>query len=132
MDILFWSIILVIAITALVKSADIFTEYSEKLGLLLGISPFIVGVTIISLCTSLPELITGLVALYTKVPGAITDPTIFVADNIIGSNISNILLVSINRRLSIIACIIQTTRVYFRFLKMTFDNDSRIMKYLTG
>lgn len=90
MGILFWSVILVVSIFFLVKSADYFTEFSEKLGLLLGISPFIVGVTIISLGTSLPELITGLVALYTDVG---RDATIFVADNIVGSNISNILLV---------------------------------------
>jgi len=90
MGIFSWIIVLLISIVVLIKSADYFTEYSERMGLLLGISPFIVGVTIVSLGTSLPELLTGLVALYSDIGG---DTTIFVADNIIGSNVSNILLV---------------------------------------
>lgn len=90
MGVFIWSVILIISLIVLVKSADYFTDYSEKLGLLLGISPFIIGVTIISIGTSLPELLTGLVSIFSDVA---TDPTIFVEDNIIGSNISNIFLV---------------------------------------
>ncbi len=84
--VLVWIIILIVSLFGLIKSADYFTEYSEKIGLLLGMSSFIVGATIVAIGTSLPELVSSLFAL-----GAGT--TEFVADNIIGSNIANALLI---------------------------------------
>ena len=84
--ILLWIGILALSLFGLIKSADYFTEYSEKIGLLLGMSSFIVGATIVAVGTSLPELVSSLFAL-----GAGT--TEFVADNIIGSNIANALLI---------------------------------------
>lgn len=90
MSVAVWIVILVISLFVLIKSADYFTVYSEKYGALLGISPFIIGVTIVSMGTSLPELLTGLVAIFSK---TVENPTVFVVDNVIGSNISNILLV---------------------------------------
>lgn len=86
MQILLWILILAASLFGLIKSADYFTEYSEKIGLLLGMSSFIVGATIVAVGTSLPELVSSLFAL-----GAGT--TEFVADNIIGSNIANALLI---------------------------------------
>lgn len=70
----------------MIKSADWLLEKSEKVGLALGISPFIVGVTIVGAGTSFPELISGLMAVW---QGA----TEIVVANAIGSNIANILLV---------------------------------------
>lgn len=70
----------------LIKSADYFTEYSEKIGLLFGMSSFIIGATIVAVGTSLPELVSSLFAL-----GA--GETSFVVDNIVGSNIANALLI---------------------------------------
>ncbi|MCI5051251.1 MAG: calcium/sodium antiporter [Candidatus Pacebacteria bacterium] len=84
--IVLWILILAASLFGLIKSADYFTEYSEKIGLLLGMSSFIVGATIVAVGTSLPELVSSLFAL-----GAGT--TEFVADNIIGSNIANALLI---------------------------------------
>jgi cation:H+ antiporter len=84
--ILLWIIILAVSLFGLIKSADYFTEYSEKIGLLFGMSSFIVGATIVAVGTSLPELVSSLFAI-----GAGT--TEFVADNIIGSNIANALLI---------------------------------------
>ncbi|MCA9353193.1 calcium/sodium antiporter [Patescibacteria group bacterium] len=84
--ILIWILILAASLFGLIKSADYFTEYSEKIGLMLGMSSFIVGATIVAIGTSLPELVSSLFAL-----GAGT--TEFVADNIIGSNIANALLI---------------------------------------
>lgn len=84
--ILLWSIILVAALAVLIKSADIFTQNSEKIGRALGIPQFIVGVTIVALGTSFPELITSIFATaqgYSSI----------VAANVVGSNIANILLV---------------------------------------
>ena len=70
----------------LVKSADVFTESSEKIGLAFKIPAFIVGIAIVSIGTSLPELITSLIAVS-------RNETEIVAANAIGSNIANILLV---------------------------------------
>lgn len=86
MSLLFWFIIFFLSLAVLVKSADYFTKYSEKLGVALGIPQFIIGVTIVSIGTSLPELATSIIAVLQK------DTTI-VAGNAVGSNIANILLV---------------------------------------
>lgn len=71
----------------LVKSADLFTDNSEQLGLRLGMSHFIIGATIVAVGTSLPELVSSLYAVIN------TGETSFVADAIVGSNIANALLI---------------------------------------
>jgi cation:H+ antiporter len=76
----------VIGLTALVKASDFFTDAAEKLGLAIGLPPFIVGVTIVSMGTSLPELLSSLFGIF---QGA----SEVVASNVIGSNIANICLV---------------------------------------
>lgn len=86
MEVLFWSVVFIISLVVLVKSADWFTESAERIGLGLGLSPFIVGITIVALGTSFPELITGLAAVFEQA-------TEIVAANAVGSNIANILLV---------------------------------------
>lgn len=83
---LFWFIIFIISLVVLVKAADYFTNYSEKLGLALKIPPFIVGIIIVSVGTSLPELISSIIA-------ALKDTSEIVPANVIGSNIFNILAV---------------------------------------
>lgn len=84
--IIIWILILAASLFGLIKSADYFTEYSEKIGLLLGMSSFIVGATIVAIGTSLPELVSSLFALN-------AGETSFVVDNIVGSNIANALLI---------------------------------------
>lgn len=81
-----WVTVFVIGMYVLVKSADYFTEYSEKLGASLGISQFIIGITVVAIGTSLPELITSAIAV-------VRGSTEFVAGNVIGSNIADILLI---------------------------------------
>ena len=81
-----WTILFIISLALMIKSADWLLEKSEKIGLALGISPFIVGVTIVGAGTSFPELISGLMAVW---QGA----TEIVVANAIGSNVANILLV---------------------------------------
>lgn len=81
-----WIGVLIASLFFLIKSADYFTEYSEKVGLLMGMSSFIIGATIVAVGTSLPELVSSLFAINA---GEIT----FVVDNIIGSNIANALLI---------------------------------------
>lgn len=78
--------ILVGGLVALVFAADYFTTASEKLGRLIGIPQFIIGVTVVSIGTSLPELVTSLISVF-------EDETAIVAGNAFGSNIANILLI---------------------------------------
>lgn len=82
----FWILIFIVSLAILVKSADWLILGAEKIGLSLGFSSFAVGVIIISLGTSLPELAASLVATLQ----GITD---FAVANAVGSNIANILLV---------------------------------------
>lgn len=84
--IILWIAILIASLFFLIKSADYFTEYSEKIGLIFGMSSFIIGATIVAIGTSLPELVSSLFALH-------AGETSFVIDNIIGSNIANSLLI---------------------------------------
>ena len=84
--ILIWTIIFIAALAILLKSSDYFTEAASKIGVKLGIPAFLVGVTIVAIGTSLPELISSLFAVYS---GA----SEIVIGNVVGSNIANILLV---------------------------------------
>lgn len=86
MQILIWSIVFVAALAALIKSADYFTTYSEKIGKILGVPQFIVGVSIVALGTSLPELMTSILA-------TLRGYSSIVAADVVGSNIANTLLV---------------------------------------
>lgn len=81
---IFWIIVFIISLAVLVKGADWLIASAEKIGLALGLSPFIVGVTIVGVGTSFPELISSFVAVFKGVPDV-------VAANAIGSNIFNIL-----------------------------------------
>lgn len=79
-------LIFVVALAVLIKSSDFFINAAEKIGLSLGISPFIVGVTIVAAGTSLPELMSSIVSV-------LSDNSEIVLGNVIGSNIANITLV---------------------------------------
>lgn len=85
MVLVFWVFIFIISIIALIKSADSFTVSAEKIGVALNIPDFIIGVTIVSIGTSLPELTTSVVATYSGNPE-------IVIGNVVGSNITNIFL----------------------------------------
>lgn len=83
---LLWILVFVVSLATLVKAADWLISSSERLGLAMGISPFIVGVTIVGAGTSMPELVSSFVATYK----GLTDVAVA---NVIGSNIANILLI---------------------------------------
>ena len=87
-DILFWSLIFLITLGTLIFSADFFIKSSERIGLAIGIPPFIVGVTLIAMGTSLPELVTSMVAILSDPP-----TSEIILGNVVGSNIANICLV---------------------------------------
>lgn len=86
MSLLFWIGAFLISLAVLIKAADSFTNSASKVGRFFGLSPFIVGVTIVSIGTSLPELASSISAV-------LRGATEIVAGNVVGSNIANILLV---------------------------------------
>ena len=86
MEALTWIGIFLISLFVLIKSSDYFTDIAEKIGLYFGIPQFIVGVTIVSIGTSLPELASSLFA-------QAAGNSEIIAGNVVGSNIANILLV---------------------------------------
>jgi cation:H+ antiporter len=86
MILLFWIAVFAVSLILLVKGADWFVESSEKLGLIMGLSSFIVGVTIVAMGTSLPELSASIFAVLHQSSEIVTA-------NAIGSNIANILLI---------------------------------------
>ncbi len=86
MDAILYLGLFVVSLTVLLKASDWFIDAAEEIGLSLGISPFIIGVTIIAFGTSLPELATGIAS----VLGGESE---IVINTVIGSNIANIALV---------------------------------------
>ncbi len=81
-----WIIVFIASLFALVKGADWFLGSAEKIGRSFGLSPFVVGVLIVGVGTSLPELVAGVSA----VLQGVRDVAVATA---VGSNISNILLI---------------------------------------
>ena len=79
-------LIFIVSIAVLLIASDKFVDSSEKVGLALGIPSFVVGVTIVAFGTSLPELATSIVSVYSGTSEV-------VIGNAVGSNITNILLV---------------------------------------
>lgn len=86
MSFIFWVLVFIVSLVVLIKSADFFIEGAERIGLFLKISPFIIGITIVAIGTSFPELASSVAA-------AIKGNTEIVTANAIGSNIANILLI---------------------------------------
>ena len=129
---IFWILVFILSLALLVKSADWFVESSEKIGLALKISPFIIGVTIVALGTSFPELASSIAAVFKEV-------TEIVTANAIGSNIANILLIvglsAVAARRIIIkrslidldAPLLATTTALFIFVVWDNNNEPKIV-----
>ena len=79
-------IILIIGFALLMKGADYFVEGSSSVAKQLHVPSMIIGMTIVAMGTSLPELVTSIVA-------ARKNEVDMALGNVIGSNIFNILLV---------------------------------------
>lgn len=86
LGLVFWIVIFAFSLFVLVKSADYFTDSAENIGLFFGMPHFLIGVTIVALGTSIPELATSIVSVFKGAPEIVTG-------TVIGSNIANILLV---------------------------------------
>lgn len=75
------------ALALLLVSANVFTQSAEGIGKYLKLPAFVVGIFIVGIGTSLPELISGMLS----VSKGVSD---ILPGNIIGANISNILLIT--------------------------------------
>ncbi len=80
-------LVLVLSAALIAVGADMLEGSSVSLATMAGIPTEVVGVTVVALCTSLPELVTAVTAL-AKGHGALS------LGNIIGANIFNLVLVS--------------------------------------
>ncbi len=106
-------IIFIVSLAVLLKASDYFINAAEQIGLSLGISPFLIGVTIIAFGTSLPELAASIQAV-------LSDESEIVISAVVGSNITNIALV-----LGLVA-------VVFGVIKLETDIWHIDMPYLWG
>ncbi len=70
----------------LIKGADLLVDGATSIGKKLNISSIIIGLTIVSFGTSLPELLVNLIASYNNTPD-------IGVGNVLGSNVANILLI---------------------------------------
>jgi len=77
---------LVIGLILVIKGADFMVEGASSIARKFRISDFVIGLTVVSFGTSLPELIIGLFA-------GQKDASDMIIGNVVGSNIANILLV---------------------------------------
>ncbi len=80
-------IVLIVSAALIAVGAELLEGSATSLATMAGIPTEVVGVTIVALCTSLPELVTAITAL-AKGHGALS------LGNIIGANIFNLVLVS--------------------------------------
>ncbi len=85
-SLLLLSLIFVASLALLVFASAKFINASEKLGLALGLPPFVIGVTVVALGTSLPELVSSVFAV-------LHGNSEIVVGNIVGSNLTNLLLI---------------------------------------
>lgn len=79
-------LILFAGLVALVKSADWLVDGASALAKRVGVSPLLVGLTIVSVGTSLPELMVNVIS-------AANGSTGLALGNVVGSNLANTLLI---------------------------------------
>ena len=79
-------VLFVVGFILLIKGADLLVEGASSIGKKLRISSLIIGLTIVSFGTSLPELLVNLIASFEG------NPDLGVG-NVLGSNVANILLI---------------------------------------
>ena len=85
--ILFCVIVLAVALTILLKSAEYFVFIAEQLGMKFNVPAFIVGATVVAFGTSLPELAVSITSVLKDQPEIVTG-------TVVGSNISNIFFIT--------------------------------------
>ncbi len=106
MELLIWVAVFIVSILVLVKAADFFTGAAEKIGHVLRLPSFVVGVIIVGFGTSLPELISSIIAVR-------SGSSEMVVGNVLGSNITNIFLV-----LGVVAILKPNVKIRYDLLKL--------------
>lgn len=81
-----WTAILAVSLYVLIRGADLFVEGAKQIGFALGMTPFAIGVLIVGIGTSLPELASSVAAV-------LAGSSEIAIANAVGSNITNILLI---------------------------------------
>ena len=76
----------VVGFVFLIKGADLLVQGASSIAKKFNISDFVIGLTIVSLGTSMPELLVNIIA-------SVKESSDLALGNIIGSNISNIFLI---------------------------------------
>lgn len=79
-------ILMIVGLVLLVLGSDKFVESGSRIAKVLGVSDFIIGLTLISVGTSLPELASSITA-------ALKGSSGLIVGNLVGSNIANIGLI---------------------------------------
>jgi cation:H+ antiporter len=79
-------VLIIVGLAGLVVGGKLVVDYASKMAAMLGVSEKIIGLTIVAAGTSLPELVTSVVA-------AMKKNSDIAIGNIIGSNIFNIFLI---------------------------------------
>ncbi len=106
LEIIFWLLLFALSIFVLVKASDYFTDAAESIGIYFRLPPFVVGVTIVAIGTSLPELVSSVIAV-------LKGSSEIVAGNVIGSNIANIFLV-----LGVSAVVAKNIRLFHELIRV--------------
>lgn len=75
-------ILLILGLVMIIRSADVLIDSSAKIAKRYGISPFIIGITVVAFGTSAPELSVGIIS-------GITKTNQLTLGNIIGSSLAN-------------------------------------------
>ena len=79
-------ILFIVGFVILIKGADLLVQGASSIGRKFNVSSIVIGLTIVSFGTSLPELLVNLIASYENTPD-------IGVGNILGSNVANILLI---------------------------------------
>lgn len=80
-------VLFVLGLLLLVKGADYFVKAAASLAKKLGVSEFVIGLTLVALGTSVPELASALAAAFREQGG-------MVLGTVIGANVANLLLIA--------------------------------------
>ena len=86
MELLIATIVFIVGLGILISGAEIFIHHSSQLGSKLGISDVVIGITLIALGTSIPEIFVSISSILNNAPA-------IALGNSIGSNISNIAII---------------------------------------
>jgi cation:H+ antiporter len=122
MEIIVFVLMFAAGLALMIKGADWITEYGSRLARKLGVSELVIGVTLVAMATSLPELAVSVIS-------AISNAGQIATGTIVGSNIANIALIL---GLSALACPLVTDRAFLRQGLLTLCFSALVSLLLLG